>query len=161
MRRGKAWGSERMAIKRVRVDQLKPGMYIHDLNCGWLQHGFLTGKSFYAKLATQLAQQTNSIVVAPNLPPFPFLCSDCSLSGTSMHIAAGRPGERQDEYLIGDLELPFTRAVTFKGVPHYAISFRERQANPPTVALTSENADRLTTEEIVDMITRSAEIERS
>ncbi len=30
-----------MAIKRVRIDQLKPGMYIHDLNCGWLQHGFL------------------------------------------------------------------------------------------------------------------------
>ncbi|MBK9795332.1 MAG: HD-GYP domain-containing protein [Holophagaceae bacterium] len=30
-----------MTIKRVRVDQLKPGMYIHDLNCGWLQHGFL------------------------------------------------------------------------------------------------------------------------
>ena len=30
-----------MAIKRVRVDQLKQGMYIHDLNCGWLQHGFL------------------------------------------------------------------------------------------------------------------------
>jgi putative nucleotidyltransferase with HDIG domain len=30
-----------MAIKRVRVDQLKPGMYIHDLNCGWLHHGFL------------------------------------------------------------------------------------------------------------------------
>jgi putative nucleotidyltransferase with HDIG domain len=30
-----------MAIKRVRVEQLKPGMYIHDLNCGWLQHGFL------------------------------------------------------------------------------------------------------------------------
>lgn len=54
----------------------------------WLQHGFLTGKSFYAKLATQLAQQTNSIVVAPNLPPFPFLCSDCSLSGTSMQEAA-------------------------------------------------------------------------
>ncbi|MBK8212872.1 MAG: polysaccharide biosynthesis protein [Myxococcales bacterium] len=80
--------------------------------------------------------------------------------GTWKHIE-GRPGERQDEYLIGDLELPFTRAVTFKGVPHYAISFRERQANPPTVALTSENADRLTTEEIVDMITRSAEIERS
>lgn len=33
-----------MAIKRVRVDQLKPGMYIHDLNCGWLQHGFLRPK---------------------------------------------------------------------------------------------------------------------
>jgi putative nucleotidyltransferase with HDIG domain len=33
-----------MAIKRVRVDQLSPGMYIHDLNCGWLQHGFLRPK---------------------------------------------------------------------------------------------------------------------
>ncbi len=33
-----------MAIKRVRVNQLKPGMYIHDLNCGWLQHGFLRPK---------------------------------------------------------------------------------------------------------------------
>jgi putative nucleotidyltransferase with HDIG domain len=33
-----------MAIKRVRVDQLKPGMYVHDLNCGWLQHGFLRPK---------------------------------------------------------------------------------------------------------------------
>ncbi len=30
-----------MAIKRVRVEDLRTGMYIHDLNCGWLQHGFL------------------------------------------------------------------------------------------------------------------------
>ncbi len=30
-----------MVIKRVRVEDLRTGMYIHDLNCGWLQHGFL------------------------------------------------------------------------------------------------------------------------
>jgi putative nucleotidyltransferase with HDIG domain len=30
-----------MTIKRVRVDQLRPGMYVHDLDCGYLQHGFL------------------------------------------------------------------------------------------------------------------------
>ena len=30
-----------MTIKRVRVDQLKPGMFVHDLDCGYLQHGFL------------------------------------------------------------------------------------------------------------------------
>lgn len=29
-------------IKRIGVDQLKPGMYVHDLNCGWLDHPFLT-----------------------------------------------------------------------------------------------------------------------
>lgn len=42
-----------MAIKRVRIDQLKPGMYIHDLNCGWLQHGFLRPK-FLIKHAGQI-----------------------------------------------------------------------------------------------------------
>jgi len=28
-------------IKRVKVTDLKLGMYIHDLNCGWMDHGFL------------------------------------------------------------------------------------------------------------------------
>ena len=28
-------------IKQIRADQLKPGMYIHDLNCGWLDHPFV------------------------------------------------------------------------------------------------------------------------
>lgn len=29
-------------IKKIGIDQLKPGMFIHDLNCGWLDHPFLT-----------------------------------------------------------------------------------------------------------------------
>ena len=33
-----------MTIKRVQVDQLKPGMYVHDLDCGYLQHGFLRSR---------------------------------------------------------------------------------------------------------------------
>jgi putative nucleotidyltransferase with HDIG domain len=28
-------------IKKVSVEQLEPGMYIHDLNCGWMSHPFL------------------------------------------------------------------------------------------------------------------------
>lgn len=28
-------------IKQIRTDQLKPGMYIHDLNCGWMDHPFI------------------------------------------------------------------------------------------------------------------------
>lgn len=28
-------------IKQIRTDQFKPGMYIHDLNCGWLDHPFV------------------------------------------------------------------------------------------------------------------------
>lgn len=29
-------------IKQIRTDQLKPGMFIHDLNCGWLDHSFMS-----------------------------------------------------------------------------------------------------------------------
>ncbi|MBS1189925.1 MAG: hypothetical protein H6R10_1717 [Rhodocyclaceae bacterium] len=29
-------------VKKIRIEQLKPGMFIHDLNCGWLDHPFLT-----------------------------------------------------------------------------------------------------------------------
>ncbi len=29
-------------IKKVAVGQLRPGMYIHDLNCGWMEHPFLS-----------------------------------------------------------------------------------------------------------------------
>ena len=67
----------------------------------------------------------------------------------------GRPGERDDEYLIGG-SLPYTRGIVYAGVPHYAISSRDRQAHPPTQALTSANTERLTPAEIVDMITRYA-----
>lgn len=31
-------------IKKITIDQLKPGMFIHDLNCGWLDHPFLKSK---------------------------------------------------------------------------------------------------------------------
>ena len=30
-------------IKKINVQQLKPGMFIHDMNCGWIEHPFLTG----------------------------------------------------------------------------------------------------------------------
>lgn len=28
-------------IKKVRADQLKPGVFVHDLNCGWMDHPFM------------------------------------------------------------------------------------------------------------------------
>ncbi len=30
-------------IKKINVRQLKPGMFVHDMNCGWMEHPFLTG----------------------------------------------------------------------------------------------------------------------
>ena len=54
----------------------------------WLQHGFLGRKGFYSDLATQIAQQTNSIVVSPNISSFNrLLCTDCYLRGAAMQEA--------------------------------------------------------------------------
>lgn len=53
----------------------------------WSQHGFLADKSFYSALDAQLAQRTNSIVVAPTLTSNPLACAGCWLSGAPMHQA--------------------------------------------------------------------------
>ncbi|MGE2733462.1 lipocalin family protein [Mycolicibacterium vaccae] len=51
----------------------------------WLQHGFLGSKASVSALARNLSQQTNSIVVAPNLPSFPGLaCMACWINGAAM-----------------------------------------------------------------------------
>lgn len=39
-------------IKQIRTEQLKPGMYIHDLNCGWLDHPFLSNSFAVKDVAT-------------------------------------------------------------------------------------------------------------
>ena len=54
----------------------------------WLQHGFLANSSFYSALATNLAAQTNSIVVVPTLTSNPLACAGCWLNGTAMQQAA-------------------------------------------------------------------------
>ena len=55
----------------------------------WLQHGFGARNIFYSALATDLAQRTNSIVVAPNLSSLPFTFSGgCLICSTSQQAVA-------------------------------------------------------------------------
>jgi putative nucleotidyltransferase with HDIG domain len=35
-------------VKKIQVEQLRPGMYIHDINCGWMDHPFV-GSHFLVK----------------------------------------------------------------------------------------------------------------
>jgi UDP-N-acetylglucosamine 4,6-dehydratase len=65
---------------------------------------------------------------------------------------AGRPGERNDEFLIGDLELPYTSETEFGGITHYVISFNEKAAVPVEFGLSSANTERLSSEEILAII---------
>jgi UDP-glucose 4-epimerase len=72
--------------------------------------------------------------------------------GGSWERMQGRPGERVDEFLIGDIELPFTREVEYDGIPHYVIAFNEKSENPPAVGLSSANTERLSVEEMSSLI---------
>lgn len=64
----------------------------------------------------------------------------------------GRPGERLDEYLIGDAELPFTKELILDGITHYLISFNEKVDKPVEFGLSSANTDKLSDEEILALI---------
>jgi FlaA1/EpsC-like NDP-sugar epimerase len=69
----------------------------------------------------------------------------------------GRPGERDDEFLIGDIELPYTRKIDYEHIEHYIISFNNRLPQPLPVALSSANTDRLTETEMLDLINNPAD----
>jgi FlaA1/EpsC-like NDP-sugar epimerase len=64
----------------------------------------------------------------------------------------GRPGERDDEFLIGDLELAYTKEVNYNGIVHYIISFNDKVAEPVAFGLSSANTEKLTEEEILSII---------
>ncbi len=72
--------------------------------------------------------------------------------GGSWRQIEGRPGERNDEYLIGELELPHARRVDYDGVEHYVIGFNERVESPLAEGLSSANTERLTDAEILAII---------
>jgi UDP-N-acetylglucosamine 4,6-dehydratase/5-epimerase len=69
----------------------------------------------------------------------------------------GRPGERDDEFLIGDLELPYTVEKDFDGVKHFIITFNEKAPVALPVGLSSANTERLTKAEMLQLIEMQAE----
>jgi len=79
--------------------------------------------------------------------------------GGSYEKIGGRPGERDDEFLVGDLELAYTVEKQYDGVRHFLISFNDKVANPIGMGLSSANAPRLTDEEILQMINDAPEEE--
>jgi FlaA1/EpsC-like NDP-sugar epimerase len=64
----------------------------------------------------------------------------------------GRPGDRTDEFLIGELELPHTFEKDFDGIRHYIISFNQKATLPLKEVLSSANTERLSDQEILDII---------
>lgn len=72
--------------------------------------------------------------------------------GGSWRQIEGRPGERPHEYLIGEPELAHTEPAEFAGVQHYVINFNQLSSRPLATPLSSEDGERLSDPEILDII---------
>lgn len=72
--------------------------------------------------------------------------------GGRWEVIDGRPGERIDEYLIGDLELAHTEEIALDGIPHYVIDFARKTERPVSFGLSSANTERLSKDEILLLI---------
>ena len=72
--------------------------------------------------------------------------------GGKWETMEGRPGDRLYECLIGELELEYTREVIYKNIKHYLISFNSKVENPLKAVISSDNAERLTDDEIKSIL---------
>ena len=68
--------------------------------------------------------------------------------GGSWERIARRPGDRDDESIMGESERPYARIAEFDGAKHYVISFERRAEAVVEDGLSSTDAPRLTDEEI-------------
>jgi FlaA1/EpsC-like NDP-sugar epimerase len=64
----------------------------------------------------------------------------------------GRPGERSEEFLFGEQELPYTQQVEINGIAHFVIAFNQKAEMPVTRVLSSSNTLMLTESEIKAII---------
>jgi UDP-N-acetylglucosamine 4,6-dehydratase/5-epimerase len=72
--------------------------------------------------------------------------------GGTWRPIAPRPGERDYEHLIGEAELPYTRQIVLDDVVHYVIEPNRLQPKPLDTIVSSVNAERLTDDEIWEII---------
>jgi FlaA1/EpsC-like NDP-sugar epimerase len=72
--------------------------------------------------------------------------------GGSWEKIEARPGERNDEYLIGETELEYCQMLEFNEVKHFLISPNTKVEIPYPQIFTSKEAERLTEEEILEII---------
>ena len=64
----------------------------------------------------------------------------------------GRPGERDDEFLIGELEISYSTEVMFENKPFYVIDFSKKTKNPVSGVVSTRTAEKLNRDGILKLI---------
>lgn len=81
-----------------------------------------------------------------------------SMFGGEWHKTGERLGERNDEYLVGDIELEYSRIFTIDGVKHYVINPNEKSLTPISNVISSATSPKLTNSEIKELILAKPDI---
>lgn len=77
--------------------------------------------------------------------------------GEWKHIE-GRPGERNDEFLVGESELEYCQVLTFGDVKHFLINPNTKVQTPYPAIFGSKEAEKLTEDEILAIINAQPDI---
>lgn len=77
--------------------------------------------------------------------------------GGSWEKVEERPGERNDEYLIGESELDYCESLEILGVTHFLISPNKKSNSPYHSSFSSKEAERLTEKEILNILMSQSE----
>lgn len=72
--------------------------------------------------------------------------------GGEWKVIDGRPGERNDEFLIGETELEYCTTITYGNVKHFIIDPNQKSLTPLNEILSSANSEKLNEIEILNII---------
>ena len=70
----------------------------------------------------------------------------------------GRPGERNDEFLVGETELDYCQVITLNNIKHFLISPNTKVVTPYPAIFTSKEAEKLSEEEILEILNSAPDI---
>lgn len=78
--------------------------------------------------------------------------------GGSWEMMDTRPGERLDEYLVGETELEYTQKLVIDDINHFLISPNKKVENPLTEVVFSNNCTKLNDIEILEILNAKPDI---
>ena len=76
----------------------------------------------------------------------------CELYDVTWKEIDSRPGDKDDEYLIGELEIKNTKKIKLDDQIHFIINFDNRYETDLKEPLSSKNAEKMTDKEIEELI---------
>jgi FlaA1/EpsC-like NDP-sugar epimerase len=75
-----------------------------------------------------------------------------ALNGGSWQEVERRLGDKEDEILVGDLELPYCTRITSESMTHYRLHFNKKTQAPMSREVSTQTAEALTQAEIDYMV---------